>query len=154
MQLVNVLLGNMSLVGPRPNVQSETLLYTDVELNLLSVKPGITDFASIVFSDEGSILRGTVDPDLTYNQLIRPTKSSLGLFYVNNHSLYVDVVLILITIISLFSRPLALSLNCRLLSLLGASNDLCRAASRQFPLSPSPPPGSESIVVSRVIPEN
>ena len=43
MQLVNVLLGNMSLVGPRPNVQSETLLYTDVELNLLSVKPGITD---------------------------------------------------------------------------------------------------------------
>ena len=57
MQLLNVFLGNMTLVGPRPNVKSEVDLYTKEEQNLLKVKPGITDFASIVFSDEGEILK-------------------------------------------------------------------------------------------------
>ena len=57
-QLWNVLIGDMSLVGPRPNVKTETDLYTDVEEGLLSVRPGITDFSSIVFSDEGEILEG------------------------------------------------------------------------------------------------
>ena len=56
-QLVNVLKGDMSLVGPRPNVKSETELYTTYEQRLLSVRPGITDFASIVFSDEAEILK-------------------------------------------------------------------------------------------------
>ena len=55
-QLWNVLVGDMSLVGPRPNVKPEVDLYTAIEKNLLSVKPGITDFSSIVFSDEGKIL--------------------------------------------------------------------------------------------------
>ena len=81
-QLINVLLGTMSLVGPRPNVQTEVDLYTKVELSLLSVKPGITDISSIVFSDEGDILSEFDDPDLAYNQYIRPYKSSLGLFYI------------------------------------------------------------------------
>ena len=57
-QLWNVLTGDMSLVGPRPNVQREVDLYTDVERHLLDVKPGVTDFASIVFSDEGEIPGG------------------------------------------------------------------------------------------------
>ena len=57
----------MSFVGPRPNVKRETDIYTDEE-KLLSVKPGITDFASIVFSDEGEILKDSKDPDLDYNQ--------------------------------------------------------------------------------------
>ena len=56
MQLWNVLIGDMSLVGPRPNVRSETDMYTPVERKLLTVRPGITDLASIVFSDEGEIL--------------------------------------------------------------------------------------------------
>ena len=81
-QLWNVLIGDMSLVGPRPNVKSETDLYTKIEKNLLNVKPGITDFSSIVFSDEGDILSGSDDPDLLYNQLIRPWKSRLSLFYI------------------------------------------------------------------------
>ena len=71
-QLWNVLLGDMSLVGPRPNVKRETDLYTKEEKILLTVRPGITDFSSIVFSDEGEILKNQVDPDIAYNQLIRP----------------------------------------------------------------------------------
>ena len=59
-QLWNVLIGDMSLVGPRPNVKSETDLYTDIENGLLLVRPGITDFSSIVFSDEGEILEGKI----------------------------------------------------------------------------------------------
>ena len=70
-QLWNVLIGDMSLVGPRPNVRRETDLYTKLEQKLLTVKPGITDFASIVFSDEGDILKDVEDPDIAYNQLIR-----------------------------------------------------------------------------------
>ena len=64
-QLFNVLIGNMSLVGPRPNVKSEVDLYTEIEKKLLSVKPGITDFSSIVFSDEGKILENKENPDLS-----------------------------------------------------------------------------------------
>jgi len=81
-QLINVLLGDMSLVGPRPNVKRETDLYTKVEKKLLSVRPGITDVSSIVFSDEGDILANSKDPDIDYNQLIRPGKGYLGLFYI------------------------------------------------------------------------
>ena len=80
MQLLNVFLGNMTLVGPRPNVKSEVDLYTKEEQNLLKVKPGITDFASIVFSDEGEILKNKKNPDIAYNQLIRPGKESLEYF--------------------------------------------------------------------------
>ena len=68
-QLWNVLIGDMSLVGPRPNVVSDTNLYTNIEKKLLKVRPGITDFSSIVFSDEGEILEGKEDPDLSYNKL-------------------------------------------------------------------------------------
>ena len=79
-QLWNVLWGQMSLVGPRPQVKRDADLYTAEEARLLSVRPGITDFSSIVFADEGEILKDKSDPDLAYNQLIRPWKSRLGLF--------------------------------------------------------------------------
>ena len=90
-QLWNVLIGDMSLVGPRPNVKDETDLYTNIEKKLLSVRPGITDFSSIVFSDEGNILKEKNNPDLAYNQLIRPWKSRLGLIYVKNRSFLLDI---------------------------------------------------------------
>ena len=64
LQLYNVVTGTMSLVGPRPNVDWDVNLYTTTERNLLSVRPGITDFSSIVFSDEGEILNDHADPDL------------------------------------------------------------------------------------------
>ena len=91
-QLINVFLGQMSFVGPRPNVERETSLYTTEEKKLLNLKPGITDISSIVFSDEGDILEGRDDPDITYNQLIRPGKSKLGIFYIENSNIFLMYV--------------------------------------------------------------
>lgn len=148
-QLWNVLKGDMSLVGPRPNVKRETDLYTPEEKRLLSVKPGITDFASIVFSDEGDILKDQADPDIAYNQLIRPGKGHLGLFYIAHRSLWVDIRLCVLTAVAIVSRPRALSGVCSLLQSLGASSELLEIASREKPLVPSPPPGGDRIVTSR-----
>ena len=148
-QLINVLLGKMSLVGPRPNVKRETKLYTVEEKRLLTVRPGITDFASIVFADEGEILSGLPDPDLSYNQLIRPGKSRLGLFYVENHSLNIDIQLILLTIIASFSRAKALNLTALLLEKNNAPADIVEIAKRNSALKPSPPPGADEIVQTR-----
>ena len=135
-QLWNVLKGDMSLVGPRPQVQSGVDLYTNLEQDLLNVRPGITDFASIVFSDEGAILAGHPDPDACYDQLIRPTKSRLGLLYVERRSLSLDVMLILLTIVMIVSRSRALQGVQGLLKRLDAPADLVRLASREEPLVP------------------
>jgi lipopolysaccharide/colanic/teichoic acid biosynthesis glycosyltransferase len=140
-QLWNVLKGDMSLVGPRPQVQSGVDLYTSRERELLNVRPGITDFASIVFSDEGSILAGHPDPDAGYDQLIRPGKSLLGLFYVEHRSMRVDVMLVLLTLVTIFSRRRALQGVRLLLKNLDAPADLVSLASRQDPLKPMQPPG-------------
>jgi lipopolysaccharide/colanic/teichoic acid biosynthesis glycosyltransferase len=148
-QLWNVLKGEMSLVGPRPNVKRETDLYTQVENGLLSVKPGITDFSSIVFSDENDILKDSKDPDIDYNQLIRPWKSRLGLLYVRHQSFLLDCVLVLLTVVALFSREKALWGVNRLLMLLDAPADVIRVSKREEPLVPSPPPGTDTIVASR-----
>jgi lipopolysaccharide/colanic/teichoic acid biosynthesis glycosyltransferase len=148
-QLWNVLKGDMSLVGPRPNVQRETNLYTQKEKELLQVKPGITDFASIVFADEGQILSDKENPDVAYNQLIRPGKSELGLFYIQNKRISLDLMIICLTIIAIVSRSLALRLLVKLLSRLGAPKNLLVLSGRKFTLSPSPPPGSKSIVLNR-----
>lgn len=148
-QLINILKGEMSLVGPRPNVKRETDLYTKIESQLLKIKPGLTDFASIVFSDESEILAGSEDPDLTYNQLIRPLKSRLGLFYIYQNNLLVDISLIFITLINAISRKKSLKMINRLLKNLNASQELIEAASRKSKLIPSPPPGSDMITKSR-----
>ena len=150
-QLWNVLKGDMSLVGPRPNVKSETDIYTSTEKKLLSVKPGITDFASIVFSDEGEILAGKANPDIAYNQLIRPGKSSLGLFYIKNRSLFIDVVILVVTILSIFSRSTSLRINAFVLKKLEAPAELITTAKRKKKLFPKPPPGSNKIVRTRKI---
>lgn len=148
-QLWNVFLGDMSMVGPRPNVQRETDLYTPDEKVLLSVKPGITDFASIVFSDEGEILKGQADPDIAYNQLIRPWKSRLGLFYIQHQDILLDLKLVVLTALAIVSRPRALGLVAGMLERMGADAGLVRVARRQEPLVPTPPPGSTQIVYSR-----
>ena len=150
-QLWNVLIGNMSFVGPRPNVKNETDLYTEIEKGLLSIKPGITDFSSIVFADESEILKDYDDPDLAYNQLIRPGKSKLGLFYVKKRNLLIDIFLILATLLGFFSRKLSLNFLTYLLNILGAPKELVILASRKENLKPSPPPGSNKIVKSRNI---
>ncbi len=148
-QLWNVLKGDMSLVGPRPNVKRETDLYTTAEKELLSVKPGITDFSSIVFSDEGDILKDSKDPDIDYNQLIRPWKSRLSLLYIKHQSLWLDFSLIFLTAVAIVSRKKALKGLHKLLVMIGAPEDVVRVAKREDKLSPSPPPGSDSIVTVR-----
>ena len=148
-QLFNVFIGEMSLVGPRPNVKRETDIYTKVEKKLLTVKPGITDFSSIVFSDESEILKNADNPDITYNQLIRPWKSRLGLYYIEKQSLLVDVVVILITLISIFSRKTSLKLLHITLKKLNAPSDLRKLVLRNEQLKPLPPPGSNNLVLSR-----
>lgn len=97
-QLMNVLKGEMSLVGPRPEVVQEVLLYTQEEQRLLEVRPGITDFASIRFRNEGEILRGSADPHQAYREKIRPEKIRLGLEYVRSHSFFTDCRIILSTL--------------------------------------------------------
>ncbi|CAC9649074.1 hypothetical protein BSPWISOX_2339 [uncultured Gammaproteobacteria bacterium] len=141
-QLWNVLMGDMSLVGPRPQVKVETDLYTDIEKELLNVQPGITDFASIVFSDEGGILEGKDNPDLAYNQLIRPWKSKLGLLYIENQSMLLDLQLIIYTVIAIISKPQALKWVVKQLIKMGADTDVVAVSMRKAELQPSVPPGS------------
>lgn len=149
-QLINVLKGDMSLVGPRPQVRRDADLYTTEEQRMLSVLPGITDFASIVFSDEGEILRGKEDPDLSYNQLIRPWKSRLALFYIDHRSLSLNLKLIVLTVRTIaFGRSSTLLKVQDLLKSLGASEEMVSVAGRQQELTPFPPPGSDEIVTSR-----
>ena len=148
-QLWNVLIGDMSLVGPRPNVKKETDLYTAVEKKLLSVKPGITDFSSIVFSDEGVILEDKDDPDLAYNQFIRPWKSRLGLIYIENQTLVLDIQLIFCTVLAILSKENALAWVSRKLQELGADDTVVVMSRRQTDLYPFPPPGTDKIVFER-----
>lgn len=130
-QLFNVLKGDMSLVGPRPNTLGEFATYSKMEQNLLSVRPGITDFSSIVFSDEGNILKDSRDPNADYTRLIRPWKSELGLLYVRNASLLLNIQLIWLTLVAIILKEKALiSLN-RLLATYGASDQLLTVSLRR-----------------------
>ena len=145
-QLWNVLRGDMSLVGPRPQVVRDVeLLYTKEENRLLDARPGITDLASIVFSDEGEILKGSDNPDLKYNQIIRPWKSRLGILYTQHQGVLVDLRIIALTLAALVSKDLALRGVQSLLGDLRADNDLVEVASRRNPLRPYPPPGATEL---------
>ena len=133
-QLYNVLTGDMSLVGPRPNTANEVALYTPEQRRLLSVRPGITDFASIVFSDEGEVLRDSDDPDQLYRDIIWPWKSELGLLYVDHRHLSLDLKLIFITAAAIFDRPRALRMLQPALARLGASPQAMMVAARETDL--------------------
>lgn len=136
----------MSLVGPRPQVQADAEMYTAVERRLFTARPGITDLASIVFADEGEILRGSRDPDLEYHRVIRPWKSRLALIYLERQSMMLDVRILAWTALSFFARPRALDQIARMLRKLGAHELTCLAASRREPLQAYPPPGADRIV--------
>ena len=148
-QLWNVLIGDMSLVGPRPNVKDETDLYTNVEKELFSVRPGITDFSSIVFSDEGDILKGKDNPDLVYNQLIRPWKSRLGLIYIKNQSFLLDIKMIIYTLVEIFSKQRALNWVVSQLKLMNVDANVVNISKREEELYPFPPPGTDKVVTKR-----
>ena len=97
-QFINVFIGDMSLVGPRPEVLDEVRLYGEQERALLSVRPGITDWASIKFRHEGEILRGAADPKRVYHEKIQPEKIRLGLKYVSERSMLVDLAILANTV--------------------------------------------------------
>jgi lipopolysaccharide/colanic/teichoic acid biosynthesis glycosyltransferase len=148
-QLWNVLIGDMSLVGPRPNVKDETDLYTDIEKELLSIRPGITDFSSIIFSDEGDILKGKDNPDLIYNQLIRPWKSRLGLIYIKNQSFLLDIKIIIYTMVAFTSKQRALNWITKQLKTMNVDSDVVNISKREVELYPFPPPGMDKVVTKR-----
>lgn len=97
LQLINVLTGKMSFVGPRPEVISEVQRYSHEERELLTVRPGITDWASLRFRNEGQILAGSADPHQAYRSMIRPEKMKLGLQYIHERSFLVDLQILVQT---------------------------------------------------------
>ena len=101
-QFFNVLKGDMSVVGPRPEVAKYIALYNSEQLKVLTVKPGITDYASIVYFDENQLLGESEDPEKTYIEVIMPNKLKLNLKYIEEKSLYVDLKIIFSTLIKIF----------------------------------------------------
>jgi len=97
-QLINVLLGEMSIVGPRPEVQKYVDMYTTEQKKVLSVKPGITDYASIEYSDENERLGNIENPEQVYIQEIMPAKLQLNLKYIEEQSIITDLKIIFKTI--------------------------------------------------------
>lgn len=98
-QLINVLRGEMSLVGPRPEVVDKVEQYNWREKRVLALRPGITDWASIWNSDEGGVLAGAPDADEAYERVIRPGKIQLQLYYLETRSFWVDLKIIAATVI-------------------------------------------------------
>lgn len=105
-QLINVLIGNMSLVGPRPQVKWAVDMYNDAEKEIIKLRPGITDWASIKFHDEGEIIEklGISNPDEAYMKFIHPEKMRLQLKYLSEHSFWIDMTIIFQTIKIIFSK--------------------------------------------------
>lgn len=98
-QLINVFKGDMSLVGPRPEVPRYVEMYNDEQRKVLDVKPGITDLASIRYKDENELLGTAEDPDDMYINTIMPDKLALNLEYINKSNVFFDIYIILKTII-------------------------------------------------------
>ena len=97
-QLINVLIGDMSLVGPRPEVPKYVALYTEEQREILKVRAGITDYASIEFSNENDILANETDPEKAYIEKIMPRKIELNKKYLSEISVITDIKIILLTI--------------------------------------------------------
>lgn len=101
-QLFNVLIGDMSLVGPRPEVRKYVDMYNDEQKRVLSVRPGITDYASIEYVDENEILGKAEDPDKAYIEEIMPAKIELNMKYINNQSVGEYFKIIFLTVFKIF----------------------------------------------------
>lgn len=100
-QLINVLVGDMSLVGPRPEVRKYVELYDDEQNKVLSVKPGITDYASIEYMDENEILGKSTDPEKIYIEEIMPEKIKYNMKYIKNRSLIEYFKIIFLTVLKI-----------------------------------------------------
>ncbi|GHT33557.1 glycosyl transferase [Bacteroidia bacterium] len=100
-QLINVLKGDMSLVGPRPEVRKYVNMYNSEQRNVLSVLPGITDYASIEYMDENKLLGNAVDPDSVYIEQVIPNKIVCNMKYINNHTTQEYFKIIFITLLKI-----------------------------------------------------
>ena len=103
-QLINVLRGEMSIVGPRPEVSYYVEMFTEEEKAILTVCPGITDWASLWNPDEGAVLAGSPDPEKTYMKKIRPEKIRLQLKYVKERSFWIDLKIVFLTLKTILIR--------------------------------------------------
>lgn len=103
-QLINVIIGDMSLVGPRPELKKFVDLYNERQRQVLSIKPGITDYASLEFRNENELLEGKADPVNYYIAEILPAKLDLSLGYLSHQSVWVDLKIIVRTIWAVVSR--------------------------------------------------
>jgi len=100
-QLMNVLKGEMSFVGPRPEVEKYTKLYNFEQKKVLTVVPGITDYASIKFRNENDLLSGVEDPEKLYIEVIMPEKLRLNLIYIEDNNVFKDIRIIFKTFITI-----------------------------------------------------
>lgn len=103
-QLINVFKGDMSLVGPRPEVRKYVDLYTPEQMHVLEVRPGITDLASIRYRNENELLAKASDPEQYYRDIVMQDKLRINLEYVRNHSFFGDIALIFKTILSIIKN--------------------------------------------------
>jgi len=100
-QLINVFLGNMSIVGPRPEVRKYVSLYNAGQMAVLSIRPGVTDYASIAFSNENEILSNVSNPEQYYIEVIMPEKLKLNMSYIQNRNIFQYFKIIVITLVKL-----------------------------------------------------
>jgi len=102
-QLFNVLIGNMSFVGPRPEVRTYVNYYSDSDLEILELKPGITDYASIYFRNEAELLKASPNSEKTYLEDIMPEKIRLNKIYLNKNNILIDTQIIFKTLLSIIT---------------------------------------------------
>lgn len=103
-QFLNILKGEMSIVGPRPEVRKYVDMYTSEQMKVLTVRPGLTDYASIRYVDENALLATSDNPEQTYINEIMPDKLALNLRYIQDQSLWVDMKIILQTFAAIIHR--------------------------------------------------
>ena len=132
-QLINVLRGDMSLVGPRPEVPEYVALLSGTEQLILTVRPGITDWATLWDADEGGLLAMSSDPERTYLDFIRPEKIKLQLQYVRSQSVWTDILILWKTVYAVVFKPTpqSFSLLCKPSST--GSQGACMAAGASRP---------------------
>lgn len=103
-QLLNVFIGDMSFVGPRPEVKKYTDLYDENQKKVLSIRPGITDYASIKFRNENDLLSETDDPEKLYIEVIMPEKLKLNMQYILDNSIFKDIRIIFNTLYTIIKH--------------------------------------------------
>ncbi len=142
-QFWHVLKGDMSLVGPRASVSAIVDAFTEEEMRILSVKPGITDLASIMFLNLGKVLEHSNDPKGDYDRLVRPWKSRLALLYVDHQSLGLTLRTLWLTALAFIHHDRALQGVARIAEQHRAHPKLASIVRRELELAPFPPPGAE-----------